>query len=290
LDRKTGRITHYLPDPRDQNTLGEGTNVNSLYRDSAGYFWVGGGGGGLDRFDERTGRFTHYRHNPGNPNSLISNNLYTIYGDRNGQMWVGQEGGINRFDPATHGFTNYLPVPDNPASLANTVWVIDQERTLWFGTWGGSLVRLDDRAKTFVNYTPDSRDTHRLNGGGINTIHEDRAGTLWLGAFDGLYRYNWQSGAFTRYTENQGLPSSTIRCILEDRLGKLWLSTQKGVSRFDPQTEPSEITTCPTACRPMSSVPVVVKARMVRCSLAAAMGSMHFSLKMSATIRTSRRW
>ena len=54
---------------------------------------------------------------------------------------------------------------------------------------------------------------------------------------DGLYRFNRQSGTFTRYTENQGLPSSTIRCILEDGPGRLWLSTQKGISRFDPQRE-----------------------------------------------------
>ena len=58
-----------------------------------------------------------------------------------------------------------------------------------------------------------------------------------MGAFDGLYRYNRQSGTFARYTESQGLPSSTIRCIQEDGVGRLWLSTQKGISRFDPQTE-----------------------------------------------------
>ena len=140
---------------------------------------------------------------------------------------------------STEGFTNYRPVPDDPASLANTVWVIYQDRsgTLWLGTFGGALIRFDEKAKTFVSYSPDPRDPHRLNGGGITTIHEDRTGTLWVGAFDGLYRYNRQSGAFTRYTESQGLPSSTIRCILEDGAGRLWLSTQKGISRFDPQTE-----------------------------------------------------
>ena len=214
-------------------------NVDSIYKDAAGYLWVGGWGSGLDRFDERTGRFKHYRHNPDDPNSLISDNVYTIYGDRNGHIWVGQQYGISRFDPATERFTNYRPVPNNPASLANSVWVIYQDRsgTLWLGTWGGALIRFDDKTKTFVNYTPDSRDPHRLNGGGITTIHEDRTGTLWVGALDGLYRFNRQNGTFTRYTESQGLPSSTIRCILEDGVGRLWLSTQKGISRFDPQTE-----------------------------------------------------
>ena len=84
---------------------------------------------------------------------------------------------------------------------------------------------------------PDSRDPRRLNGGGINTILEDRTGTLWVGAFDGLYRYDRQSGAFARYMESQGLPSSSVRCILEDGDGRLWLSTQKGVSRFHPRSE-----------------------------------------------------
>jgi signal transduction histidine kinase len=152
---------------------------------------------------------------------------------------VGQQGGIGRLDSATDGFTTYRPVPDNPASLANYVWVIYQDRSgmLWAGTWGGTLIRFDEKAKTFVNYPPDTRDPHRLNGGGINTIHEDRNGTLWVGTFDGLYRYNRQSETFTRYTERQGLPSSSIRCILEDGDGRLWLSTQKGISRFDPRRQ-----------------------------------------------------
>jgi ligand-binding sensor domain-containing protein len=148
FDRKTGQITHY-----DENTLGKGTTVTSIYKDAAGYLWVGGWGSGLVRFDERTGRFKHYRHNPDDPNSLISDNVYTIYGDRNGHMWVGQQYGIGRLDPATDGFINHRPVPNNPASLANSVWVMHQDRSgmLWLGTWGGELIRFDDTTNTFVS-------------------------------------------------------------------------------------------------------------------------------------------
>ncbi|MBV9574667.1 MAG: hypothetical protein JOY93_11490, partial [Acidobacteriales bacterium] len=188
---------------------------------------------------EHSGRFKHYRHNPDDPNSLISDNVFTIYGDRDGQMWVGQQYGISRYDPTTDKFTNYQPVPNNSASLLNWVWSIyqDPSGTLWLGTFGGALIRFDAKTKTFTKYMPDSRDPHSLNGGGITTIHEDRTGTLWVGGFDGLYRYDRQRGAFTRYTEIRGLPSSTIRCIQEDEAGKLWLSTQKGISRFDPKME-----------------------------------------------------
>ena len=239
LDPNTGQITHYIPKPGNENALSEGTNVDTIYKDAAGYLWVGGGACGLDRLDERTGHFKHYRYNSDDPNGLMSDNVFTIHGDRNGHMWVGQQNGISRFDPATESFINYKPDPDNPDSLANWVWVIYQDRSgaLWLGTFGGALIRFDDKAKSFAAYTPDSRDPHRLNGGGITTIHEDRTGKLWAGGFDGLYRFNRQDGTFTRYTEGQGLPSSTIRCIREDGVGRLWLSTQKGVSRFDPNKE-----------------------------------------------------
>ena len=239
LDPKTGQITHYHPKPGNENALSEGTNVDSIYKDVAGHLWVGGGGSGLDRFDERTGRFKHYRHHPKDPNGLTSDNVFTIYGDRNGQMWVGQQNGISRFDPVTERFINYRPDPTNPNSLANWVWTIYEDRSgaLWLGTFGGAPIRFDEKAKSFAAYTPNSHDPHTLNGGGITTIHEDGTGTLWVGGFDGLYRFNRQDGNFTRYTESQGLPSSTIRCIREDGVGNLWLSTQKGVSRFDPHKE-----------------------------------------------------
>ena len=66
-------------------------------------------------------------------------------------MWVGQQYGLSRFDPATDGFTNYQPVPNNPASLANWADVIYQDRsgTLWLGTFGGALIRFEDKGKSF---------------------------------------------------------------------------------------------------------------------------------------------
>jgi ligand-binding sensor domain-containing protein/signal transduction histidine kinase len=233
VDLKTGRIIHY---PADEGTLGTGTNVDSLYSDAAGSLWIGGGGSGVARLDPRTGRFAHYLHHSEDSGSLVSDNVYTIYGDRQGHIWVGTQYGLSRYEPATNTFSTYRPVPDDPASLLNWIWTIYQDRagTLRLGTFGGALIDFDEERKTFTLHSPDPRNRQRLNGGGITTIHEDASGTLWLGGFDGLYRYDRQDGHFDRYTEARGLPSSTIRCIQEDHAGRLWLSTQKGVSRFDP--------------------------------------------------------
>ena len=239
LDRKTLRITHHVPGRKGGNGLSKGGHLNSIYRDAGGVLWLGGWASGLDRFDERRGRFEHYAHDPVDPDSLMSDDVLSIYGDRDGHLWVGQFGGLSRFDPATERFTNYRPDPSNVATLAYSVSAIlrDRSGTLWLGTLGGILSRFDDENETFVNYAPDPHDPRKLQGGSIGAIHEDRAGTLWLVSGTGLYRYDRRSGMFTRYTENDGLPTNDIMGLLEDGAGRLWLSTKKGLSRFDPRTE-----------------------------------------------------
>jgi ligand-binding sensor domain-containing protein/signal transduction histidine kinase len=239
LDRKTGQVTHYGAGLEDRNAIEKGTDVNSIYKDARGYLWLGGWGSGLDRFDERTGQFKHYRHNPDDPKSLTSNHVLRIYGDRSGQLWVGHIDGVARLDPATELFTFYRPDPKNPTKYGNAALAFYQDHSgaLWVARGEGVLSRYDDKTKVFVNYTPDPRDPQKLKGGDIPAILEDRTGTLWLGAWDGLYRFNRQNETFTRYTESQGLPSGTIQGILEDKVGGLWLSTKNGISRFNPKTE-----------------------------------------------------
>src|SRR5215469_4223407 len=151
FDRKTGKITHYVPRPENKDALGEGSVINSIYRDARGYLWLGGCCSGLDRFDEYTGQFKHYRPNPSDPNSLISDVIRRIYGDRSGHLWLGEAGGLTRLDPATGQFTNYRSDPSNPSTFGNTARAIYQDRsgTLWFGI-EGTLGRFDDKTNTLV--------------------------------------------------------------------------------------------------------------------------------------------
>ena len=238
LDRKTGRITHFVPGTNGSNSLARGSELNSILKDERGHLWVGGLGAGLDRFDERSGQFKHYAHNPGDPHSLMTDDVICIYGDRSGQLWVGQFGGVSRFDPATDRFTNYRPGPDESASLAYSVSAIHRDRsgTLWVGTWGGILSRFDEKTNTFVHHTVDRDDPRKLQGGSIGAIHEDSQGTLWLAAGLGLYRFDRKHEVFARYTESDGLPNNDLMGILEDTAGRLWISSKKGISRFDPLT------------------------------------------------------
>src|SRR5262245_17460949 len=49
----------------------------------------------------------------------------------------------------------------------------------------------------------------------------------------GISLYSQQQYTFTNYTQEQGLPSGTIRGIYKDTTGYIWLTSEQGVARFD---------------------------------------------------------
>ena len=57
---------------------------------------------------------------------------------------------------------------------------------------------------------------------------------LWVGTDEGLFKFDKQTGSFTRYSVRDGLADDVIEAILEDGEGCLWLRTLNGLSKFDP--------------------------------------------------------
>ena len=156
LDRRTGRITHYTPDPADPQSLSY-RQVKTLYEDRDGVLWVGTWGGGLNRLvlsaaegsDRATGRFAAYRHDPNDSTSISSNRVEDILEDRQGILWISTNDGFNRFDRATETFTRYttrnISFEGEPTNMIHVLFGAvyeDDQGVLWVGTAGG-LNRFD---------------------------------------------------------------------------------------------------------------------------------------------------
>ncbi len=107
---------------------------------------------------------------------------------------------------------------------------------IWLGTLAGDLLRFDPRTKDLHTYRHNPDDPGSISAGQIRTMHQDKAGTLWLGSDTGLNKFDRTTDSFIQYTEKDGLPSSAVQGILEDTPGNLWLSTRRGLARFQPQT------------------------------------------------------
>ncbi len=71
---------------------------------------------------------------------------------------------------------------------------------MWFGTQNG-LVKYDGYNMTV--YQPDPDDSLSISHRQIQTIYEDKSGTLWIGTrYGGLNRFNRATETFTNYLHN----------------------------------------------------------------------------------------
>lgn len=61
----------------------------------------------------------------------------------------------------------------------------------------------------------------------VNCITQDRAGFLWLGTENGLFRYDGSN--FSKYGMAEGLPGTFVRALHVDHAGRLWVGTTQGL-------------------------------------------------------------
>jgi signal transduction histidine kinase/ligand-binding sensor domain-containing protein len=215
-------------------------NVWSVWQDHLGFMWFGTVGG-LNRFDGYT--FTTYKNIPGDAESLSANLVSVVYGDRDGDIWVGTwEDGLDRIDRETETISHYTyDIFDSTSIGNNAIRTIlqDSQGVLWVGTAGGGLNRYDPETDQFVRYQHDQEDPNSLGSDQVFSLLEDADGNLWIGTYiGGLNLYNRDEDNFTRFFSqpegSQNLDEALIDALAMDQEGNLWLGTWgHGLYRFD---------------------------------------------------------
>nr|WP_295870299.1 two-component regulator propeller domain-containing protein [uncultured Chitinophaga sp.] len=231
--------------------------------------WIGTDGGGLKRWNRETGALTSYLHDVRQPQGISSNFITSIIHDVHRDLWISTWfGGVNRYRTATGKFEHYVCFNPYTRTAENNVWLVyeDRQQQLWASTTNnGTLYRFDPRENRFglfdsslvniqclaedrdgqlwggsyaalIRIDKDHLHHRRFNiGYTVRSIYHDKKGNFWVGTDGGgLLRFDRQTGAYTRYTMTEGLPSNSILRMLEDNNGNIWISTFNGLSKFDP--------------------------------------------------------
>lgn len=225
VDRTTDQATQV-----DQPAFARG--VSAIVKDGAGQLWFGTNGNGVVRFDPAAGRFTTFAHDASNPRSLNHNRVAALRVDRGGNLWVGTDFGLSRWEPATQDFSTFRPQPKGLVQYRSIAE--DASGALWLATSSRGVHRFDPGTSTFKVFDAELRDALPPGHNRVNSVHVDRAGTVWAATFRGLGRLDPRDAKFTSYDSRSGLPADTVLGILEEEDGRLWVSTPNGLSRFDP--------------------------------------------------------
>lgn len=146
---RTHQYTYYNHQSKNPNSLPD-KYVYGLLVSQTGDVWILVHRLGLCRLNPQTGLITRY--SAGSRGQLSSNDVRTIYEDRDGTIWIGtHRGGLNRFDTKTGLFTTITHQEGIPG---NTIVGItgDDSGHLWLSTNEG-ICRLNPRTKRIHTYT-----------------------------------------------------------------------------------------------------------------------------------------
>jgi ligand-binding sensor domain-containing protein/signal transduction histidine kinase len=155
-------------------------------------------------------------------NGLVHNHVNALFSDSRGFLWICTDEGLARFDGQQ--FKTYTQQNGIPHIHVNAI-VETRDGEYWIATDGG-VARFHPRRAQFESFTPG-------NGGAqfVNTLAEDRDGTLLAGTNRGLYRV--VRGASIRI-EVVLADAPPILQVLVDTKGEWWIATERGLRRRSP--------------------------------------------------------
>lgn len=110
--------------------------------------------------------------------------------------------------------------------------IVVKDNYVWVATGGNGLNRIDLINNTIEVWKNDPENENSLSNDLIYGLCEDKNGILWLTTSGGLNKFNATSGAFTHYTEKDGLPTDLTESVLEGDNGEMWISTDAGLSQM----------------------------------------------------------
>lgn len=231
----TSNITIYNP----QNCKGLSGRYRSVLEGPGDIIYVGHANDGLSLIDKKKGKIRNYRHDPDNRNSLPGNDVYCIFIDHYGNVWVGTDKGLAMFDPVKEQFITFPHDPNNPFSpIGNHIYEILEmgDSSLWVASDMGGMSILDMRNLTFknpgqlqfVNLEAVYGDVKSLSSPNIRALLQDSFGNIWIGNYSsGLDFISRSTPVFSifpdsvEYSEEGG--SKPIWSLYEDNEGIVWM-------------------------------------------------------------------
>lgn len=222
----TKTFTNYMPEP-GKNSLSY-HNIHALFLDN-NKLWIGTYTGGLNVLDLKTGQFKLYETDPNDEHSLDrSNSIYSIFKDKEDNLWLGSMNMILRYNKETDNFSRIRNTEITTIDI-----IQDKEGCLWFGTWGKGIFRYNPQTDEWKQLVHNTKDKNTIPNNQINCFCLDDNDRLWIGTDDGLCYYSFSDSTFTRVSLS--IPNITIRNIIKER-NTLWIATANGLVTYNPDS------------------------------------------------------
>jgi signal transduction histidine kinase/ligand-binding sensor domain-containing protein len=223
LNKYDGRtITVYMAQVGNDTirSISHGT-IKTLTGDKKGHLFIGTYGGGLNVLDLETSRFKYFQE--GDPASIMDNYINDLLFIDDSTLWIATNKGVSLFNPLKETFINYPfePVDGKISELKALSLYVDADRTLWLGTFGDGLFRLDRKTGKFKNYRNHTSDENLTERNYIRKILDFNDNYMLLSTKYGLFLFDPVKEEFKTYL----LEGKTLNRVSRDNKGNYWISS-----------------------------------------------------------------
>jgi ligand-binding sensor domain-containing protein/signal transduction histidine kinase len=229
-DRVRRSFAAYRHDPGSVDTLAE-NRIIALFQDTQDNVWVGLHASPPNSFKATDLPFRRVVTPTSDPKAIGQTLVNTVFTDQAGVLWAGAGGALGRIDqrsgerravPLGEGPVEVLTVRENPAGV------------LWAGTLGRGLFRLNLRDGQVAAFRADPAGRTSIGSDIVTRVFVDSRGAMWLATWNGLDRFDPETGRSRTYKRNPLSAAEGYFSIAEDPSGDLWLGSTSGLYRFDP--------------------------------------------------------
>ncbi|MFH6988931.1 two-component regulator propeller domain-containing protein [Flavobacterium collinsii] len=228
-DPVNNRFTRYLH-TKTNHTIS--SNAIWSIKEIGDEMWFGTSKG-ITIYNKKTNRFTSVFHSDTDDTTVPSNNIITIHKSKKGEIWIGTTKGLCKLISRKNGKYIFKNYPLNSVDQLNVVAITeDASGNLWVGTKNKGLLKLDKNANIFVSFLPDEKYSE-INTD-IRSLAIDKQGSLWIGAYDGIYILAKDNNLQKINSNNNSNGIDKVKSIFIDRKGSVWIGCYyKGVNIWD---------------------------------------------------------
>lgn len=163
-------------------------DIRCITQDKYGIIWIGTDEG-LNRYDGN--KVTVFRQGGLSSSGLRSSWINGLFNDHEGNLWIGTENGAYVYDIESGQISICDFDCDDRELLSRqriNTFLEDGNHTMWIGTSTG-LVKLSEGRNSIEFFNIASGRDNKMSGS-ITCLALDKNGYLWLGSFDGVYKYD----------------------------------------------------------------------------------------------------
>jgi signal transduction histidine kinase/DNA-binding response OmpR family regulator/ligand-binding sensor domain-containing protein len=220
-----------------------GISIKALIKSRSGSIWVGSNSG-LYIYEPSTEEWLVHRHSTQNDQSLLSDCVWSIFEDTEGNKWLGVDGGIS-FVPYKKYFAQIKWEDLINTTEGNRITHIlhDSHGDYWLGGTNG-LGYYNTSTGQSIFFKMQGK--HLIPSNTVRDIYEDKKGIIWIGTDGGpaWFDKTKKEFVFTNVEDKESRRNAVWTYGLnEDGNGNMWIATCSGgifvVDRDDMTTNPN---------------------------------------------------